>query len=258
MIRIPLLLSLIALTFACCSEKTEAIKEVSLEAEEFPKPVTFNSKDGLLISGNLYHFSNKVPIILMCHQAGFNKFEYNEIANTVFEKGFNCLSIDQRSGGSVGDSINETYNRAKKAGKSTEFLDAEQDIEAAISYLRKKYKKKIIVWGSSYSATLALYQGLKNNDVEAVIAFSPGNYFGNERGDLQALLTEFHKPLFATSSKVEAPILKKMLSGIPSNLYTTQFTPKGEGQHGSKALWTSEACSSEYWEALNAFLSELK
>lgn len=258
MIRLLLLLGLIAFVVSCSTDKPAKIKEVSLEAEDFPKKVNITAKDNLLITGDLYHFSNKVPVILMCHQAGFNKFEYNEIAKKVFEQGFNCLAIDQRSGGSIGDSINETFQRAKKARKPTNFLDAEQDIEAAISYLNTKYKKKVILWGSSYSATLALYQGLENNLVEAVIAFSPGNYFASERGDLQAMLGDFHKPLFAASSKEEAPALKKMISGIPPNIFSVQFIPKGVGQHGSKALWASDSGNTEYWEALNAFLAGLK
>ncbi len=117
-------------------------------------------------------------------------------------KGFNCISIDQRSGGHLVEWFNETMLKAVKKGKPVEYLDAEQDIIAAVDYAAAKYKKKVILWGSSYSATLAIYQAVENKKIEAVIAFSPGEYFADQKKSLLEKLKGFKKPMFITSSKV--------------------------------------------------------
>ncbi len=98
-----------------------------------PKRIEFKSLDGLLISADLYgDISNKTPMILLFHQAGWSRGEYREIAPKLVELGFNCMAIDQRSGDSVNDVQNETKVRAEEAGKSTSYLDALQDMEAAL------------------------------------------------------------------------------------------------------------------------------
>lgn len=223
-----------------------------------PEKISFPSADGLPISANLYHNNKKFPVILLCHQARYNKAEYDEIAVVLYNKGFNVLAIDQRSGGTLSNKENETFTEAAKLGKPTEYLDAEQDILAAIDFAYKKYNKKIILWGSSYSSTLALYIANTNDKVKAVIAFSPGDYFKDKKTPLEEELLDFCKPMFATSSKEEANEVKTVLSTVMWNKTQVQFIPKDAGKHGSKALWKDNPDSEEYWTALNAFLEKLK
>lgn len=232
---------------------------ISMYAQEIkPEKISFPSLDGLTITANLYHNSEKFPVILLCHQARYNKAEYDEIAVELYKKGFNLISIDQRSGGTLLGKENETFAEATKLGKPTTYLDAEQDIEAAINFAHNKYNQKIILWGSSYSSTLSLYFASSNDKIKAVIAFSPGDYFAEQKGSLKNKLAGFSKPLFATSSSEEAPELTDLLSGIAWNKNQTQFIPTEKGKHGSKALWKDNADHEEYWTALNAFLKDLK
>jgi alpha-beta hydrolase superfamily lysophospholipase len=223
-----------------------------------PTNVSFKSSDGLEVSGHLYEINNTAPVILLCHQARYNKYEYKDIAPKLNKMGFNCLAIDQRSGGELFDQNNETFGRAKKAGKPTEYLDAEKDIVSAINFLTEKYDSKLILWGSSYSSTLAVYLASENENVDAFISFSPGNYFSNQKGDISTKFTEVGKPFFVTSSKKEASGLSKLLDGIELQENQTQFIPKQEGYHGSKALWTNQKGGEEYWKAITEFLHSLK
>ena len=62
----------------------------------------------------------------------------NGKSDELYKKGFNLIAIDQRSGGTLFDKENETFIEAKKLGKSTSYLDAEQDIEAAINFTYNK------------------------------------------------------------------------------------------------------------------------
>ncbi|PKQ61169.1 hypothetical protein BZG01_19820 [Labilibaculum manganireducens] len=196
--------------------------------------------------------------MLLCHQARFNKFEYAGIAERLNEMGFNCLAIDQRSGGPIGNTQNETYLRALKAAKGVDYLDAEADITAAIDYLTQEYSSKVILWGSSYSSTLALYIAAKREDVSAVISFSPGDYLAETKGSLADVLEDFNKPMFLTSSNSEAKRVTDLLAKHKLLEKQVQFVPEGAGHHGSRALWKNQQGGEEYWVAITGFLNQLK
>src|SRR5258708_18305108 len=153
---------------------------------------------------------------------------------------------------------NENSIRAMEKNKSTDFFSAEQDIVAAVNFASKKYDKPIVLWGSSYSSTFALYIGIKNENVKAVVSFSPGNYFEQQKGSLIESLSNFKKPLFITSSKQEIPSIKDLLQKTTMNEYQMWFQPMRVGRHGSSALWDSPTATNEYWNALDTFLAKLK
>lgn len=220
--------------------------------------VTFPSLDSILISANIYEINNDSPVILLCHQALFNKFEYDGIAQKLNERGFNCIAIDQRSGGPISSMPNETAIRAYENGRPMNYLDAEKDIIAAINYAHDKYNKPIILWGSSYSSTLALYIAIENEMVSSVISFSPGDYFSGIKGSLVQKLPDFNKPMFITSSKQEAPAVKEMLKDMILKNNQIHFVPEGDGYHGSRALWAHQIGGDEYWRAIDKFLNLLK
>ena len=194
----------------------------------------------------------------MCHQARFNKFEYEGIAQRLNELGFNCIAIDQRSGGPIANMPNETTLAAIEAGKPTDFLDAEQDIVASVNYAAERYNQPVILWGSSYSSTLVLYVGIEHDSVSAVVSFSPGNYFVEERGSLIESLADFDKPLFVTSSKQEATGITALISEMELNKNQVHFEPEGNGHHGSRALWNHQDGGEEYWSAVESFLDRIK
>lgn len=228
-----------------------------LAKEHSPTKVEFPSIDGLIVNGNLYEVGNDKPVILLCHQAGYNRIEYADIAPKLNELGYNCMAIDQRSGGEFAEKSNETFLRAKKDELATDYLDAQQDIEAAINYLNKKFNKKIIVWGSSYSSSLVLFESLQNENVKASISFSPGDYFGNKKQSLKVIFSELKKPFFITSSKQEATILSALVDVNELKENQIQFVPQSNRFHGSKALWNGQKGAEEYWIAVTEFLKLL-
>jgi len=223
-----------------------------------PELVEFNSLDSLKISAHLYQIDDSSPVILLCHQARFNKFEYAGIADRLNKMGFNCLAIDQRSGGPIGNRQNQTYLRARKLDKSVDYLDAEPDIRASILYLSNRFNSKVILWGSSYSSTLALYLAADMNEVSAVLSFSPGNYMADKKGSLVDVLKDFEKPMFLTSSKSEAKGVSQLLNEHELTKDQIQFIPEGNGHHGSRALWINQIGGEEYWLAVGLFLKQVK
>jgi pimeloyl-ACP methyl ester carboxylesterase len=227
-----------------------------------PKPgnvpfttIHFLSTDGMKMTADYHEINPEAPIIILCHQAGYSRGEYIDIAAQLNSFGFNCFAIDQRAGGSCNGLVNETAKYAKERGRPTEYLDAEQDIRAAIAHVTAKYyKNDIILWGSSYSAALALKIGIDHPKVASVIAYSPGEYL--QGIDLQSVISQFDKPVYVTSAKKEAQAVEELISGI-NKTNVVQFVPEGNGVHGSKVLWRDAQDNGEYWASIYMYLKEL-
>jgi dienelactone hydrolase len=218
--------------------------------------VTFPSKDGVLITADVYHAANKFPYILLCHQAGYSRGEYAETALKLNKLGYNCMAIDQRSGFAANDVQNQTYNKAMEKGAKISYEESRQDIEAAVDWLEaNRTKRRIYAIGSSYSASLLLCIANKSPEkFKAIILFSPGEYFENPNY-IRNQVKEINLPVMVLSTKSEAPYLKEFLP-VSNNLKF--FSPlKGEGKHGSSALWKTTKENQDYWIALIFYLDNV-
>ena len=220
------------------------------------KTISFFSKDGILITADLYLVNDTLPYMILCHQAGSSRGEYLETAFKLAKFGYNCIAIDMRSGGEINGIKNETAINAKAKGRSTNYVDAAQDITAAIDYAADLSKKKVVLVGSSYSASLVMKIAVANNDVKAVIAFSPGEYFGDTY-NLKDSIKTLTKPLFVTSAKAESEKVGELIKDVASKK-KQEFTPSKPGAHGSKALWKETPNYQEYWLALMMFMLSIK
>jgi len=214
--------------------------------------VSFKAKDGLVITANLYEMDSLNPYVLLFHQAGSSKGEFKEIAIKILKLQYNVLAVDLRSGDVINFSPNLTASLADKENFPHSNIDARQDIVAAIDYaFEKSNNQKLVIFGSSYSASLCLLEGKTNDKVKAVIAFSPGEYF-QPQIVLQEELIGYKKKIFVACSDSEFKYTKLLLSGVEEK-YKTVFAPsENEGRHGAKALWKDCAANKEYW--LNLFL----
>lgn len=223
---------------------------------EGQKKVTFPSSDGLTITADLYLKDKDLPFILLFHQGNYSRGEYKEIAPKLLNLNYNCLSVDLRSGGKVNFIENETSLDAIGKKISHTMLDARTDIQAAIQYTGGYNDHPVVLFGSSYSASLSLMVANKNPRVKAVVAFSPGEFFRPVLAVSDAL-TGFNKKVFIAATHAEHAYLGKMLSEIPDPQKTV-FTPiHSPGTSGAKALWESSADHPEYWLALLMFFKEL-
>lgn len=216
--------------------------------------VNFKASDGLVVSGDLEKGSSSTAIVLF-HQAGSSRGEYQAIAPRLNKLGYTTLAIDQRSGGTFGGVQNETAKRAAKAGKGTQFLDARPDLEAAINYVRTlSGVTKVVIWGSSYSSSLVLViAGEKTAKVDGVLSFSPGEYLTgvSVRGAAKGIKV----PTFITSAKSESGQWRDIHKAIPASVKAIGFLPKGDGQHGSSSMIAGRSSNAEeYWSAVEEFL----
>ena len=225
------------------------------------KTVQFPSADGVEITADVYNkHADTSPFIVLCHQAGWSRGEYREIAPKLNALGFNCMAIDQRSGKGVNNVANETMKRAAAESKGTQFLDAEQDMIAALKYAKKNYAKgKLLLWGSSYSAALTLRIAGEHSDlIDGALSFAPGEYFvrfEKPQDFIQSSAKKIQDPIFVTSAKNEYENWKAIFDAVSSS-GKTKFIPQTKGQHGSRALWKKFPDHGEYWTATKAFLKQ--
>lgn len=219
--------------------------------------VTFLASDGLTITADLYITNKDNPYILLFHQGGYSRGEYKETAKKLIKLGYNCLAVDLRSGEEVNFIQNETAILAKKSGFPNSLPETEKDILATIDYAYHRSNKRLVLFGSSFSASLCLKLAKNNPNVKAVVAFSPGEFFEPEfsvKEEIKGLM----KPVFVASSQREISYIKELLTFVPDENKTI-FTPKeGPGLHGSKSLWESSDANNEYWLALMMFFSKIK
>jgi dienelactone hydrolase len=234
------------------------ILTVSAFSADF-KTIDFSASDSVTIRADLYMpYPDSAPFILLFHQAGWSRGEYREIAPHLNQLGFNCMAIDQRSGGEVNNVFNETFRQANLKKKATTYLDAITDLESAIAYSRAHFAKgDLLLWGSSYSAALALkIAGENPAEFSGVLAFAPGEYF-QRLGKSDTFITESAKkitcPVFVTSAREEADRWKAIYAAIPAAV-KQNFIPATEGNHGSRALWKKFSDSPAYWKAVEKFL----
>lgn len=232
---------------------------ISLIGQQEVKTISFNSLDGIEITADLYEIENKeAPLILLFHQASYSRGEYLKIAPVLNNMGFRCLAIDQRSGNAINGVENETFKRAAAKNKGTQYADAAIDLEAALKYAKENLSaNKIIVWGSSYSSSLVFYLASKYpEEVKGILSFSPGEYFLLNGKTVRLYAAKVKCPVFVTSAKNEKGAWKDIYEAIPGD--KRFFLPEHQGLHGSKALWPTSKGSQDYWQAVEAYLSQFK
>lgn len=218
--------------------------------------VNFFAEDSLEITADKYLINEEYPYILLFHQAGSSRGEFNEIAERFLKLRYNCLAVDLRSGDNCNFVPNETARNAGGRYAAVKYLDARPDIRAAIDYAWELNPKELILLGSSYSASLVMIEGQQNPHVKAVIAFSPGEYFGNELRMEEVIGSTWSKPLFIAVTESEEPYVRQMMSKVPTETYTL-FRPEADGVHGARALRSENTSKDEYWLALLLFINNL-
>lgn len=228
-------------------------------AAVMPEPVVLKAADGVMVFGDYYKAEKPKALILLFHQAGSNRSEYAPIAPKLMQAGYSALAIDQRSGGTLFGHGNQTVARL---GHSTNYLDAEKDLEAALAWSEPAAARlPVILWGSSYSASLVFLVAAKQpGKLAAVLSFSPGEYLG-DGNPVSAAAAKVTVPIFITSAKdpEEIAAARKILDASASKS-KIQFVPTLGGVHGSSTLRDdrNRQGADENWQAVLAFLGALK
>lgn len=218
--------------------------------------VTFLSSDDLQITADEYLVTGNQPYILLFHEQGSSRGEFQDIAPRLCKMDYNCLAVDLRNGGSDNFVSNETVKRCREARCSSAASEVKNDIVAAIEYAYRQSNQPVILLGSSANASLSLMVARENDHVRAVVALSPGEYF-LPAINIEDTISGMRKPVFATSSLTEFPYVSQLVSGIEKE-YITLYEPElGEGGRGTASLSPDNLNQSEYWLAILLFFKDL-
>lgn len=141
--------------------------------------ITFSAADGARVFATHMRAKKATKkIILLFHQAGSNRHEYDPIAPELNSAGFDTLAVDQRSGGSKWGHPNKTVDAI---GHSASYSQAYPDLQGALTWAIDQKYTTIISVGSSYSASLNFVLASENpHRLTAGASFSPGEYFPNK------------------------------------------------------------------------------
>jgi pimeloyl-ACP methyl ester carboxylesterase len=220
------------------------------------KTITFTSADSLVITADEYTVSNEHPYVVLFHEQGSSRGEFQSVARRLCKMDYNCLAVDIRNGGSSGFVSNETAKRCRESRCDMGVAAIEMDMKSAIQYAFEKSDRAVILLGSGANGSLSLKLAAENELVKAVVALSPGEYFLPNL-NIHDTLADLQKPVFITSSLSEFPYMETLASGMDQQ-YVTLFKPQlGEGGRGSAALTTENEHNSEYWLALLLFFKDL-
>lgn len=198
--------------------------------------VMTKAADGTSVWGEAYFASlpTTAPLIALFHQARSNgRGEYGPLIPWLNGLGYRVIAFDQRSGGSLFGESNRTA-AASKGPKG--FCDAWPDIEAGVVYAHKAASgAKLIVWGSSYSASLIWRVAAAHADkVDGVVAMSTATGGALDACGAKAYLPKLQDKAVAAwpeSEKGQADRLKSVLASKRVGVVIV----KG-GVHGSSML----------------------
>lgn len=226
----------------------------SAAGEAASQAVTLRARDGVSVSGLAYMADHPKAIVLLFHQAESSKAEYAIIAPRLTAAGFTALAIDQRAGGSL-YGPNET---ARRLGKPASYEQAKPDLEAALDWATARHLP-VVLWGSSYSASLVFEVAAEHpQEVSAVMAFSPGEYFEDTKAVARAA-AKVRVPIYVTSAPDAGEVsdAKAILMASPARS-KIQYVPQF-GVHGSSTLIEAQdpKGAAENWKHALTFLNAL-
>ena len=196
------------------------------------------TSDGVEVVGQLEYggLPASAPIIALFHQAGSNgRGEYGPLFSWLNENGFSAIAWDLRKGGDHFGSVNITAQSRK--GLDESFCDSYPDMVAAVEKtIAVAEGAPVIIWGSSYSASLVFRAAAEIEGVDAVIAFSPAS--GGPMVDCHAGLyvNDVSIPAFALRPASEMESENSKAQRVILESAGVKFAVIENGVHGSSML----------------------
>jgi alpha-beta hydrolase superfamily lysophospholipase len=222
------------------------------------KEVQWKTSDQVTVYGDHYPASHPPgrALLILIHQGdGSAKGDYGPIIPRLLKEGFEVLAIDSRLGGDLFGAANRTVSR--NPAKDWKYCDAYPDLVTALDYAKALIpRRRVIVWGSSYSATLALRLAAERpSDFSAVLAFSPAS--GPPMGECQPVpyAAQVTMPALVVRPRAELDVAMRREDFEAFRKQGHQTLVANPGAHGSSALVAERTHGGvgETWKAVLDF-----
>lgn len=139
--------------------------------------VNIKTSDNVNIVGDYYQPSGEIKgWVLYLHMMPATKESYSNLATRLQRVGYAGLAIDLRGHGESDDGPDGYKSFSEK-----EHQNSIEDVISSIEFLKDNgaTEDKISIVGASIGANLAIQYGSQDNDIEKIVALSPGiNYYG--------------------------------------------------------------------------------
>ncbi len=139
--------------------------------------VSFQSSDSLDLTADLYFLADTLPYLILLHEQGSSRGEFESLAERFQKMDYNCLAVDIRNGGNANFISNETVRRSRHGDYILGREEVENDIRASVNYAFNVSGKQVVLLGSGASASLGLKLSKEMDEVKGVIALSPGEFY---------------------------------------------------------------------------------
>lgn len=194
--------------------------------------VTLQAADKVAVHGVLSQATpHNDKVLLLFHQARASHHEYDSLIPRFNQLGYDTLAIDQRSGGDLFGGHNRTV---QTLGRSTGYLAAAPDLDAALAWARSRHYGTIVAVGSSYSSSLVILLAARHPaGLTAIASFSPGEYF-DDTDRVKNAAAEVGVPFYITTDPAEAGNVSEVLSKAHGD-NIVHYRPKA-GVHGASTL----------------------
>lgn len=219
--------------------------------------IEFISDDGLLITADHYYSNKKNPYILLFHTETSSRGEFELMAERFCKMHFNCLAVDLRSGSKFEFVKNLTAEQAMLKGFERNLKNAEADIKTAIHFADSLSSEKLILLGSSSSASLCLKVAKERDEISAVMALSPGEFFQPEFS-LEFVFSDYKIPVYITGNQAEISYLKTISSDLKEEYKTIFSASENTRGRGTALFMPGNPTQNEYWMSVLIFVKSLK
>jgi pimeloyl-ACP methyl ester carboxylesterase len=166
-LRPCLLLAAIWFGFAAGTVGAETIK---------PERKVFQTKDGVILIGDLYAQKQKSPTVVMFHMLKRSRQAFQPLIAPLLDHGFTIVNMDLRGHGDSINKLDKSTISYKNFGDA-DWLRLPHDAQTVIADLQKMPgvdMEKVAIIGSSIGAnTAAIVAG--NPHVKALVLLSPGD-----------------------------------------------------------------------------------
>ncbi len=197
-------------------------------------------------------------MIILLHQGESNgRAEYRNIVPKLLDAGFSLLVPDLPQGGQLYGEYNRTVAALQEM---PEYCGVEADVSGIATWARKQPGvHDIILWGSSYSGTLAIRVAVHNGPaVRKVLAFLPASGSPMAACSANDLLGDLEQPLLLVRPASEMEIESVQMQFNAANAAGHRTMVADGGVHGSSMLdpARSDADTDALWATVLSFLEE--